>query len=84
MRDEPEDLDLAIRDTVSDGLGPGDAVVSWLTIAGIRNIDGGGYVITLCSGDVPPLWQIRGMLSEAESGITRGQIVSELEDTYEE
>lgn len=80
----PDTLDRSIRDAVTDGLTPGDVVVSWLVITGVRHVHGGGYVITLCSDDAPPLWQVRGMLGEAEAGISRSQLVSELDQSTED
>lgn len=77
-------LDRSIRDTVADMLLPGDVVVSWVAIAGVRHVEGGGTVVTVCSDDSPPLWQLRGMLAEAEAGISRNQLVTELDQSTEE
>lgn len=84
LDDATETLDRSVRNAVNGYLTPGDVVVSWVTIAGVRNPDGGGYVITVCSDDVPPLWQLRGMLAEAEAGISRSQMINELEDSTED
>lgn len=77
---EPPSVDTALRERIAEALGPGDVVVSWLAIAGVRHMNGGGYVITVCSEDMPPLWQLRGMWTEAEADITRGQLMSELDE----
>lgn len=37
--------------------------------------------MTLCSDDMPPLWQIRGMLAEAEAGITRTQMINDMDES---
>lgn len=79
-----EHVDRSLRATVADALTPGDVVLSWVAIAGVRHVHGGGYTITLCSDDAPPIWQIRGMLAEAEAGITRGQLVSHLSELDDE
>lgn len=85
MLDDPTDiLDRSIRDTVDRCLTPGDVVVSWVAIAGVRHVQGGGYVVTLCSDDMPPIWQLRGMLAEAEAGITRSQLITDMDDSTED
>lgn len=82
MRDDATDaVDHSIRDTVDKHLTPGDVVISWVAIAGVRHVHGGGYVVTLCSDDMPPLWQVRGMLAEAEAGISRFQLMNEMDDS---
>lgn len=84
LDDTTDTLDRSIRDTIGNSLTPGDVIVSWVAIAGVRHVQGGGYVVTLCSDDMPPLWQIRGMLSEAESGITRTQMINDMDDSAED
>lgn len=79
-----EEIDRSLRATVSEALPSGHVMLSWVAVAGIRHVDGGGYVVTLCSDDAPPVWQIRGMLGEAEAGISRAQILTELGEMPDE
>lgn len=85
MSSDPTDtLDRSIRDTVGNDLTPGDVIVSWVAVAGVRHVHGGGYVTTLCSDDQPPIWQVRGMLAEAEADITRSQMISDMDSSEED
>lgn len=54
-----------IRARAAQAPGPGNIVVSWFSVAGVRHPDGGGFVILDRSEDDPPDWQIRGMLCDA-------------------
>lgn len=77
MFDPSTDVDREIRARVSDALRPGDVVVSWVSVAGVRNPDGGGYVIVDRSDDAPPEWQLRGMLSEALTSLDHRQLIND-------
>lgn len=65
MSDPAANVDDAIRTRAALALEPGEIVVSWFSVAGVRHPDGGGYVILDRSNDDPPDWQIRGMLCDA-------------------
>lgn len=85
MSSDPTDtLDRSIRDSLGNSLTPGDVIVSWVAVAGVRHVHGGGYVITLCSDDQPPTWQVRGMLADAEADINRFQMINDMDGSDEE
>ncbi len=72
------DIDSCLREQITHLLEPGDAVLSWVAVAGVRRMDGGGYTITLSSPDIPPWWQLRGMLAEASHNLDRTELFDAL------
>lgn len=72
-------LDEEVRAQTVDFMDPGDMVVSWLTIAGVRRMAGSGYCIVIASDDQPPLWQVRGMLDDVREQINNLQLTDGLE-----
>ena len=62
-------LDEAVSACAATALPAGDAVVCWLNLAGVRSVNGGGYVLYHLSDDQPPVWQLRGLLVEALAAI---------------
>lgn len=72
-------LDEEVRAQTNDFMDPGDMVVSWLTIAGVRRMTGCGYCIVISSEDQPPLWQVRGMLTDVLAQIDHMQLTDGLE-----
>lgn len=75
MSDPGADVDREIRARAADALGPGEVIVSWFTVAGVRHPDGGGYIIMDRSDDCPPDWQVRGLLTEALAAIDSRRIL---------
>jgi hypothetical protein len=72
-------LDESLRAyTTALGLEPGEMVTSWVAVAGIRRPAGGGGIAMEMSDDSPPIWQVRGMLTEAISALDRDQICADL------
>ncbi len=65
MPDPAADVDREIRARAAEATNPGDVVIAWFSVAGVRHPDGGGYVILDRSDDAPPDWMIRGMLCDA-------------------
>lgn len=80
MSDPAADADAAIRTRAGEALGPGDVVVSWFSIAGVRHPDGGGYVILDRSDDTPPDWQVRGMLMDALAALDSRRMLGIYDD----
>lgn len=77
MSEHSADVDREIRARVSDTLRPGELVVSWCSIAGVRSPEGGGYVLLDRSDDAPPDWQVRGMLWEALASLDHRQLITD-------
>lgn len=65
MPEQISSVDHAIRARASEATNPGDVVVAWCSVAGVRHPDGGGYVLLDYSDDDPPEWIIRGLLCQA-------------------
>lgn len=73
------DLDESLRDACRPALRePGDTIIGWLGLAGVRRPDGDGYVVCVTSADIPPAWMLRGMLAETLADLDRSLIAAEL------